>query len=128
MPGSEHGPSIKNPHVYEALRRKGYSKSKAAAISNAIDEMVDAAQRIFATAFARAKRAGKSEDQARRHASQAVKAKYNDSLVVLDAVMPLLVKTMPAAARSIFRAAYNKARKEERDDLAAVLALGAVRK
>lgn len=35
MPGSKHGPSIKNPNVYEALRDKGYSKSKAAAISNA---------------------------------------------------------------------------------------------
>src|SRR5262245_22069050 len=128
MPGSEHGPSIKNPKVYEALRRKGYSKSKAAAISNAMDGMVDGAQRIFATAFSRALKAGKSEDQARRHASAAVKAKYNDSLPMLDAVMPLLVKTMPAAARSVFRATYNKARKEERDDLAALLALGAVRK
>jgi hypothetical protein len=34
-PGHAHGPSIKNAKVYEALRRKGYSKSKAAAISNA---------------------------------------------------------------------------------------------
>lgn len=30
-----HGKSIKNGRVYEALRRKGMSKSKAAAISNA---------------------------------------------------------------------------------------------
>jgi hypothetical protein len=35
MPGKLYR-SIKNPHVYEALRRKGYSKSKAAAISNAM--------------------------------------------------------------------------------------------
>jgi 3-methyladenine DNA glycosylase/8-oxoguanine DNA glycosylase len=36
MPGGKSpGPSIKNPSVYEALRRKGMSKSKAAAISNA---------------------------------------------------------------------------------------------
>lgn len=35
MPGSNHGKSIKRPSAYEALRRKGYSKSKAAAISNA---------------------------------------------------------------------------------------------
>lgn len=35
MPGSQHGPSIKNPRVYEALRRRGYSKARAAAISNA---------------------------------------------------------------------------------------------
>lgn len=33
-PGSEHGPSIKCPNIYEALRRKGYSKEKAARISN----------------------------------------------------------------------------------------------
>lgn len=36
MPGSKHGKSIKRPKVYEALRAKGYSKSKAAAISNAM--------------------------------------------------------------------------------------------
>lgn len=35
MPGSNHGPSIKNPRVYDALRRRGYSKRRAAAISNA---------------------------------------------------------------------------------------------
>lgn len=33
-PGHEHGPSIKCPNIYEALRRKGYSKEKAARISN----------------------------------------------------------------------------------------------
>lgn len=31
----DHGPSIKNPEIYEALRREGNSKSKSAAISNA---------------------------------------------------------------------------------------------
>ncbi len=31
-----HGKSIKRPRVYEALKRKGYSKSKAARISNAM--------------------------------------------------------------------------------------------
>ena len=36
MPGQQHGPSIKKPRVYEALRRRGYSKSKAAAISNSM--------------------------------------------------------------------------------------------
>jgi hypothetical protein len=35
MPGSQHGASIKNPACYEALRRKGKSKSSAAAICNA---------------------------------------------------------------------------------------------
>lgn len=34
MPGSDHGPSILNPSVYDALRREGYSKEKAARISN----------------------------------------------------------------------------------------------
>jgi hypothetical protein len=36
MPGMSHGPSIKNPRVYSALKRKGYSKTKAARISNAM--------------------------------------------------------------------------------------------
>jgi hypothetical protein len=36
VPGDKKpGPSIKKPDEYEALKRKGYSKSKAAAISNA---------------------------------------------------------------------------------------------
>lgn len=35
MPGSDHGPSIKCPDIYEALRRQGYSKEKSARISNA---------------------------------------------------------------------------------------------
>ena len=34
MPGHQHGPSIKKPDEYEALKREGASKSKAAAISN----------------------------------------------------------------------------------------------
>ena len=37
MPGSEHGPSIKDPEQYEALRDEGMSKEKAARISNASD-------------------------------------------------------------------------------------------
>lgn len=36
MPGHSHGKSIKRPKVYEALKRKGYSKSKSARISNAM--------------------------------------------------------------------------------------------
>lgn len=36
MPGGKSpGPSIKNPAQYEALKKKGMSKSQAAAISNA---------------------------------------------------------------------------------------------
>jgi len=34
MPGKEHGPSIKKPDEYEALKKQGYSKEKAARISN----------------------------------------------------------------------------------------------
>jgi hypothetical protein len=34
MPGKQHGPSVKDPDQYEALRRKGMSKEKAARISN----------------------------------------------------------------------------------------------
>ena len=35
MPGSDHGPSIKDSETYEALRDEGASKQKAAAIANA---------------------------------------------------------------------------------------------
>ncbi len=34
MPGSKHGPSVKDPEQYEALREQGASKEKAARISN----------------------------------------------------------------------------------------------
>lgn len=37
MPGKDHGPSIKDPEQYEALRDEGMSKEKAARISNASD-------------------------------------------------------------------------------------------
>lgn len=33
---AEHGPSIKNPATYEALRNQGKSKSSAAAIANSV--------------------------------------------------------------------------------------------
>lgn len=33
--GSRHGPSVKRPRQYEAMRDQGMSKSKAARISNA---------------------------------------------------------------------------------------------
>jgi hypothetical protein len=35
MPGSKHGPSVKDPEQYEALRDDGMSKQKAARIANA---------------------------------------------------------------------------------------------
>ena len=34
MPGRKHGPSVKDTEVYEALRREGASKEKAARIAN----------------------------------------------------------------------------------------------
>ena len=34
MPGKKHGPSVKDPEVYEALRRDGASTEKAARIAN----------------------------------------------------------------------------------------------
>jgi hypothetical protein len=37
MPGKDHGPSIKDDEQYEALRREGASKEKAARIANAGD-------------------------------------------------------------------------------------------
>jgi hypothetical protein len=35
MPGHKHGPSVKDPKQYEALRDEGMSKGKAARIANA---------------------------------------------------------------------------------------------
>ena len=35
MPGKIHGSSVKSPDTYEALKKKGMSKSRAARISNA---------------------------------------------------------------------------------------------
>jgi hypothetical protein len=34
MMAKDHGPSVKNDKLYEGLRKKGMSKSRAAAISN----------------------------------------------------------------------------------------------
>ena len=34
MPGKDHGPSVKDDEQYEALRREGASKEKAARIAN----------------------------------------------------------------------------------------------
>ena len=34
MPRKEHGPSVKDPELYERLRREGESKEKAARIAN----------------------------------------------------------------------------------------------
>lgn len=34
MPGSDHGPTVKDDERYEALRREGASKEKAARIAN----------------------------------------------------------------------------------------------
>jgi hypothetical protein len=36
MKGGPHGPSVLNPATYEALRREGMSKRKAAMISNGV--------------------------------------------------------------------------------------------
>jgi hypothetical protein len=85
MPGKSPGPSIKNPSVYEALRKKGYSKEKAARISNA------------------------QGDKALR-----------------DRDLPLEVQSMPAAARSVWRAAFRQSIKEEPERLAGQIALRAV--
>ena len=35
VPGKSPGPSVKKPKTYEALKRKGMSKTRAARISNA---------------------------------------------------------------------------------------------
>jgi hypothetical protein len=36
VPQGNHGPSIKNPATYEALKRSGMSKTQAARISNGV--------------------------------------------------------------------------------------------
>jgi hypothetical protein len=56
MPGHEHGKSIKKADEYEALKKEGYSKSKAAAISNE-------AAKGPAARSAMAKKAAKSRDK-----------------------------------------------------------------
>jgi hypothetical protein len=35
VPGKKHGPAVKKPKTYEALKKKGMSKTRAAKISNA---------------------------------------------------------------------------------------------
>ena len=45
MPGTKHGPSVKNPKQYEGLRDKGMSKQRAAAISNANENNGNASSR-----------------------------------------------------------------------------------
>ena len=37
MPGKDHGPSVKDPELYEELREEGNSKEKSARIANAAD-------------------------------------------------------------------------------------------
>jgi hypothetical protein len=56
MPGKEHGPSIKKPDEYEALKKEGYSKSKSAAISNEAAKGPEARSRM-------AKKAAKSREK-----------------------------------------------------------------
>ncbi len=41
MPGSDHGPSIKDDEQYEALRDEGMSKEKAARIANSGKEALE---------------------------------------------------------------------------------------
>lgn len=57
MPGTSPGPSIKKPDEYEALKSKGYSKSKAAAISNADAKKVHAKQKAKHNAKKRTRKA-----------------------------------------------------------------------
>lgn len=58
MPGHNHGNSIKRPLVYEALRRKGMSKTKAARISNAGTSAIKRSRMAKKAARTRKLRAG----------------------------------------------------------------------
>jgi hypothetical protein len=58
MPGKQHGPSIKKPDEYEALKKEGYSKSKSAAISNEAAKGPQARSRMAKKAAATRKKRG----------------------------------------------------------------------
>lgn len=56
MPGHEHGASIKKADEYEALKKEGYSKEKAARISNKAAQGPEARSQM-------AKKAAKSREK-----------------------------------------------------------------
>jgi len=56
--GKDPGPSIKKPDEYEALKDQGYSKSKAAAISNQAAKGPEARSKMAKKAAATRKRRG----------------------------------------------------------------------
>jgi hypothetical protein len=59
MPGGKDlGPSIKKPDEYEALKKEGYSKSKAAAISNEAAKGPAARSKMAKKAAATRKKSG----------------------------------------------------------------------
>jgi len=63
MPGGRSpGPSIKKPDEYEALKEEGYSKSKAAAISNQAAKG-PAARSAMAKKAAKSRSKGTSRDK-----------------------------------------------------------------
>jgi cation transport regulator ChaB len=117
-----------------------YSSTKS--LPSAAKNLPEAAKKIWLSAFNAASKSGKyTEEQAFAIAMAAVKNRYKqvqgkwvaktDSeplLPLSDEEFPLEVKSMPAAAKSIFKAAFRKARKEKPDSLAAILALTAVKK
>lgn len=64
MPGRDHGPTIKDDEKYEALRREGMSKQKAARIANTPGSgekggnAPDYEERSFQSLYAQAKKIG----------------------------------------------------------------------
>ena len=114
-----------------------YSSTKS--LPPAAKNLPEAAKKIWLAAFnASFERYG--EQKAFAIAMAAVKNKYRQvngkwmakdaepELPLADRDLPLEVKAMPAAARAIFKATFRKALREEPDQMAAMLALAAVKK
>jgi hypothetical protein len=65
----DHGPSVKNDEQYEALRDKGMSKSRAAAISNAPDASSHGGKSSGSTRSAKSSGPGSGGNKAQKAAA-----------------------------------------------------------
>jgi hypothetical protein len=65
----DHGPSVKNDKQYEGLRRKGMSKSRAAAISNAPGSSRRGGKSSGSSQSSRSRGSGSGGNQAQKKAA-----------------------------------------------------------
>jgi hypothetical protein len=65
----DHGPSVKNDEQYEALRDKGMSKSRAAAIANAPDSSSHGAKSSGSARSAKSSGPGSGANKAQKAAA-----------------------------------------------------------